>query len=134
AGPLETVTVGESREASPGPAANNGGASAGLGSDSPVSLEQTPAFEAWLKRRMVAMVAAGDEPQAIVDFLDVSKPGFANDLVAFPAEQVTVFLGADPILGEMVKHPRWAAVLEGARRYILEANAGAVAISTPVEN
>lgn len=84
------------------------------------SLEQSPAFEAWIKQRMVAMIAAGEEPEAIVDFLDIAKPGFANDLVAYPPEQVTLFLSADPILKEAVAHPRWEKVLAAARAYILE--------------
>ncbi len=101
--PLQTVPLADR----PQPAAASG-------------FEQTDAFSDWLKRRMVALIREGAEAEALVDFLDGAKPGFANDLVAYPVDQVTAFLAADPILKDAVADPRWPALLAAARAYILE--------------
>ncbi len=101
--PLQTVPLGEA--AAPAAA---------------VALDQTDVFSDWLKRRMVALIREGANAEAIVDFLDGAKPGFANDLVAFPPDQVTAFLAADPILKDAVADPRWPQLLAAARAYILE--------------
>ena len=134
AGPLPTVPLGEPEQ----PPSGAFGAADGLdsGNGSPTSLEASPEFDKWLKRRMVLMIVNGDDAEAIVDFLDVAKPRFANDLVAYTSEQVTAALGADPILKDAVAHPRWPQVLARARAYIFEAQGGAapVPISTPLQN
>lgn len=132
-GALPTVPLGE-----PGHPSGEVHAADGLdsGIGSPTSLEASPEFDKWLKGRMVAMIASGDDPEAIVDFLDVAKPGFANDLVIYPSEQVTAALSQDPILKDAVAHPRWPQVLARARAYIFEAAGTQVPVptSTPLQN
>lgn len=88
-------------------------------------------FLNFVKRRVVELIHTGSSGESIVDFLDGVKPEFSQQLVQYPAEMVTSFFRADPILARAVANPRWNEVLEQARAYILENEEAPVAAPAP---
>ena len=73
-------------------------------------------FDAWVKRNIVEMVYMGVDGGRIANFLYDHKPDTLNELVKYPAPQITQFFGMDPILGKAVKHPNWSTILLQARQ------------------
>jgi hypothetical protein len=51
--------------------------------------------------------------------------------VKFPADTVTKYLAADPILAPATQYAEWGAVLQEAREYIAQMNAEAAAAAAP---
>lgn len=87
--------------------------------DAPTAIQTEDVVADWIKRRIVQGVLAGEEAEAIVDFLDVADSTVCDQLVAFPAEVVTDFLKNDPILAQAANSPNWPEFFEKARAYIL---------------
>ena len=67
-------------------------------------------------RNIVEMVYMGVDGGRIANFLYDHKPDALNEIVKYPAPQITQFFGADPILGKAVKHPNWGTILLQARQ------------------
>jgi len=102
--PLTTESIHGNGNATPAPA--------------PAVAQTADVVADWIKARIVAGVENNEDPEAIVDFLDVADPAVCNQLVAFPAEVVEAWLRNDPILARAVNHANWPAFFEHARAYI----------------
>jgi hypothetical protein len=121
AGPLRIVPVA--------PAGGAGGGDAmppavevipSNGTSIPGSAAEEDIFLNGVKRRIVNLIAQGEEPEFIVDFLEAARPDMIPYLVNYPPAQVTAYFSNDPILHAATEDPRWETVLAGARAYILE--------------
>lgn len=78
------------------------------------------AIAGWVKQRIVQLILEGEEPERIVDFLDIADPTVSDLLVKYSEEVVSTFLAGDPILKLAVEHPNWKSFLGRARAYIQE--------------
>lgn len=73
-----------------------------------------------VKLRFVDMLAAGEDMEFIVDFLDAAVPRFVKQIQTYPADQITAFFAGDPILARVVAQPEWPAWLAAAKAYLNE--------------
>ncbi len=78
------------------------------------------AIAGWIKGRIVQLVQEGEEPERIIDFLDIADPSVSDLLVKYSEDAVSTFLAGDPILKLAVDHANWKNFLARARAYIQE--------------
>lgn len=77
------------------------------------SQEQVNMIQEWFKRRVVQLVAEGDEPAAVLDFIDRVDPVVGAIITKSTEKQIRAFLAADPILVEITRLPNYEAFLRG---------------------
>lgn len=70
-------------------------------------------LQEWFKRRVVQLVAEGDEPAAVLDFIDRVDPVVGAIITKSSEKQIRAFLAADPILAEITRLPNYEAFLAG---------------------
>jgi hypothetical protein len=83
----------------------------------PTTQEQ---YDAAFKIQCVNMMRMGASGGSIAAFLEDVKPDLAEDLSKYPAQVITDFFAADPILKLMIEDPRWDAVLADAKDYLAD--------------
>lgn len=112
------------QEAQPAPAAAPG-----------MSVNESDAVAAFMKRRIVEMIAEKRDAEDVVDFIEDVDPTVNDYLVSYSVDMVTTFLQADPILAKATQTKGWNIFLTKAQEYIqqiraedamIEANANAV--------
>lgn len=70
-------------------------------------------LQEWFKRRVAQLVAEGDEPAAVLDFIDRVDPVVGAIITKSSEKQIRAFLAADPILAEITRLPNYEAFLAG---------------------
>jgi len=95
-----------------------------------LSSQDTDAVAAFMKNKIVAMIADDREAEDIVDFVDDVDPS-VNDLLAqFSPDLVTSFLAQDSILSRATRLPNWNQFLVTAQSYIKQIRAEDAAIAS----
>lgn len=75
--------------------------------------EQAAMIQEFFKHRVVQLVAEGDEPAAVLDFIDRADPVIGAILTKASEKQIREFLAKDPILVEITRLPNYEAFLRG---------------------
>ena len=84
------------------------------------ALDPNDPYVLGVKRRMVQLFLEGEETDIIIDFLESAVPGFCDDILRYPDETLTGYLGQDPLFAETVRNPRWPVFLSEARAYLTD--------------
>jgi hypothetical protein len=82
----------------------------------------------FVKNRVVSILFADSEAgdsvddiaEHIIDFLEDASPETVEELKNNPPPLINAFFAEDPIMKVAVGHPKWGAVLDAARAYILD--------------
>lgn len=70
-------------------------------------------IQEFFKRRVVQLVAEGDHPASVLDFIDRADPVIGAILTKASEKQIREFLAKDPVLVEITRLPNYEAFLQG---------------------
>ena len=95
--------------------------------------EQATMIQEFFKRRIVQLIAEGDEPAAVLDFIDRADPSLGALLTRASEKQIRQFLAADPVLAEITRLPHYEAFLRGLLSEMASEESAAEAPGEPPE-